>query len=73
MGAKRVRALSNDLANSAFRPGYLRSVGPGWTNWALETFMDEAPATYFSHLLLNQKLGKNNALLKYPKCLSWLP
>jgi isoquinoline 1-oxidoreductase subunit beta len=42
VGAHRVRALSNDLANSAFRPGYLRSVGPGWTNWAVETFMDEA-------------------------------
>src|SRR4029077_4148016 len=42
VGAKRVRALSNDLANSAFRPGWLRSVGPGWTNWALESFMDEA-------------------------------
>jgi CO/xanthine dehydrogenase Mo-binding subunit len=42
VGAQRVRALSNDLANTAFRPGYLRSVGPGWTNWAVETFMDEA-------------------------------
>jgi CO/xanthine dehydrogenase Mo-binding subunit len=42
VGAQRVRALSNELANRAFRPGYLRSVGPGWTNWALETFMDEA-------------------------------
>jgi isoquinoline 1-oxidoreductase beta subunit len=42
VGAQRVRALSNDLANSAFRPGYLRSVGPGWTNWAVETFIDEA-------------------------------
>src|SRR5215510_15187036 len=42
VGAQRVRALSNDLANSAFRPGYLRSVGPGWTDWAVETFMDEA-------------------------------
>ncbi len=41
VGAQRVRALSNDLANSAFRPGWLRSVGPGWTNWAVETFMDE--------------------------------
>jgi isoquinoline 1-oxidoreductase subunit beta len=29
VGAQRVRALSNDLANSAFRPGYLRTVGPG--------------------------------------------
>jgi isoquinoline 1-oxidoreductase subunit beta len=42
VGAQRVRALSNDVANGAFRPGYLRSVGPGWTNWAVETFMDEA-------------------------------
>src|SRR5499427_4085714 len=42
VGAQRVRALSNDLANRAFRPGYLRAVGPGWTNWAVETFMDEA-------------------------------
>jgi CO/xanthine dehydrogenase Mo-binding subunit len=42
VGAHRVRALSNDLANRAFRPGWLRSVGPGWTNWALESFMDEA-------------------------------
>ncbi len=42
VGAQRVRAVSNDLANRTFRPGWLRSVGPGWTNWALESFMDEA-------------------------------
>ncbi len=42
VGAHRVRAISNDLANRAFRPGWLRSVGPGWTNWALESFVDEA-------------------------------
>ena len=42
VGAHRVRALPNDLANRSFRPGWLRSVGPGWTNWALEFFMDEA-------------------------------
>jgi CO/xanthine dehydrogenase Mo-binding subunit len=42
VGAQKVRAISNDLANSSFRPGWLRSVGPGWTNWALESFMDEA-------------------------------
>ena len=36
VGAQRVRAIANDLANRAFRPGWLRSVGPGWTNWALE-------------------------------------
>lgn len=42
VGAQKVRAISNDLANATFRPGWLRSVGPGWTNWALESFMDEA-------------------------------
>ncbi len=42
VGAHQVRALSNDLANRTFRPGWLRSVGPGWTNWAVESFMDEA-------------------------------
>ena len=45
VGAHRVRALSNDLANRTFRPGYLRSVAPGWTNWALESFIDEAART----------------------------
>lgn len=42
VGAQRVRAVPNDLANSTFRPGWLRSVGPGWTNWAVESFIDEA-------------------------------
>jgi CO/xanthine dehydrogenase Mo-binding subunit len=42
VGVQRVRAVSNDLANRSFRPGWLRSVGPGWTNWAVESFMDEA-------------------------------
>ncbi len=42
VGAHQVRAISNDLALQTFRPGWLRSVGPGWTNWALESFMDEA-------------------------------
>ena len=41
VGPHRVRAISNDLANRTFRPGWPRSVGPGWTNWALESFMDE--------------------------------
>ena len=44
VGALKVRALSNDLANATFRPGWLRSVGPGWTNWALESFIDQAAA-----------------------------
>jgi isoquinoline 1-oxidoreductase subunit beta len=42
VGAQRLRALRNDLADRSFRPGYLRSVGSGWLNWALESFMDEA-------------------------------
>lgn len=42
VGHQKVRAIANDLANSTFRPGWLRSVGPGWTNWALESFIDEA-------------------------------
>lgn len=42
VGAHKVRAISNPLANQTFRPGWLRSVGPGWTNFALESFMDEA-------------------------------
>ncbi|EEB83782.1 molybdopterin cofactor-binding domain-containing protein [Roseobacter sp. GAI101] len=40
--AQRVRAISNDLANQTFRPGWLRSVGQGWTNFAVESVMDEA-------------------------------
>ncbi|GAA4029672.1 xanthine dehydrogenase family protein molybdopterin-binding subunit [Actimicrobium antarcticum] len=42
VGAQRVRTISNDLASNTFRPGWLRSVGPGWTNWAVESFVDEA-------------------------------
>ena len=42
VGAQRVRALENDLAKQTFRPGWLRSVSGGWTNWAVESFMDEA-------------------------------
>jgi len=42
VGAQRVRALRNDLAHEVFFPGYLRSVSAGWTNWAVESFMDEA-------------------------------
>jgi isoquinoline 1-oxidoreductase beta subunit len=42
VGAQRVRALRNDLADRSFRPGWLRSVGSGWVNWAVESFMDEA-------------------------------
>jgi len=37
----RVRAINNELAQKTFLPGYLRSVGPGWTTWGVESFMDE--------------------------------
>ncbi len=40
----RVRAINNDLAQRTFLPGWLRSVGPGWIGWGVETFMDELAA-----------------------------
>jgi len=40
----RVRAINNELAQKTFLPGYLRSVGPGWTTWGVESFMDELAA-----------------------------
>jgi hypothetical protein len=43
------------------------------TNGYCETWMDEALAVYFSHRLTNQKIGKNNNLLDFPKALCWLP
>jgi hypothetical protein len=43
------------------------------TNGYCETFMDEAPAVYFSHRLLNEKVGRNNRMMRYPKALDWLP
>ncbi|MFL5329335.1 MAG: M1 family aminopeptidase [Gemmataceae bacterium] len=43
------------------------------TNGYAETFMDEAPATYFSHRLIDRKVGKNNNLIKYPNGLGWMP
>lgn len=40
----RVRAINNDLAQRTFLPGWLRSVGPGWIVWGVESFMDELAA-----------------------------
>jgi isoquinoline 1-oxidoreductase len=36
-----VRAIRHELAQAVLPPGYLRSVGPGFTIWAVESFMDE--------------------------------
>ncbi len=43
------------------------------TNGYCETWMDEALATYFSHRLIDQKLGKDCNLLTLPRALRWLP
>jgi hypothetical protein len=43
------------------------------TNGYCETWMDEGLATYFSHRLLNERCGKNNNLMTYPRGLEWLP
>lgn len=43
------------------------------TNGYRETFMDEAFATYFAHRMLDGSRGRNNAMLEYPKGLTWLP
>jgi hypothetical protein len=43
------------------------------TDGYAETFMDEAPATFFSHRVADRCSGANNQLLKYPSGLGWLP
>jgi len=43
------------------------------TNGYAETFMDEGPATYFSHRLLDQRRGKNNEMLEWPPVLPFSP
>lgn len=40
----RVRAINNELAQKTFLPGWLRSVGPGWIGWGVESFIDEIAA-----------------------------
>jgi CO/xanthine dehydrogenase Mo-binding subunit len=42
VGTQRARTISNELAATTFRPGWLRSVSPGWIDFAVESFMDEA-------------------------------
>jgi len=36
-----VRAIQHDLAQQVLPPGYLRTVGPGFTTFAAESFIDE--------------------------------
>jgi CO/xanthine dehydrogenase Mo-binding subunit len=36
-----VRAIQHDLAQQVVPPGYLRTVGPGFTTFAAESFIDE--------------------------------
>lgn len=48
---QRIRALRNDLVHATMLPGYLRSVAPGYTTWAVETHIDE----------LAHKLGRDPA------------
>lgn len=43
------------------------------TNGYSEPFMDEGAAAYFTHRLIDQKRGRNNALLEWPKQVEWLP
>jgi hypothetical protein len=43
------------------------------TNGYSETWMDEGMATYFSHRIQDQKIGKNNNIINYPKGLEWAP
>ncbi len=38
-----------------------------------ETWMDEGVVTYFTHRYLNEKVGRNNAMLDWPSGLGWLP
>ena len=42
--AHRIRAHNIALAQNTFLPGWLRSVGPGWIAWGVESFLDELAA-----------------------------
>jgi isoquinoline 1-oxidoreductase len=37
----KVRSINNELSDKALPVGFLRAVAPGWTFWAVESFMDE--------------------------------
>lgn len=58
------------LAHEICHQYFYNAVG---THGYAETWMDEGLATYFSHKLMDNKVGMNNAMLKYPRGLRWLP
>ncbi len=43
------------------------------SNTYAETWLSKGLASYVSHRLLQQKYGKNDTLVRYPRGLSWLP
>lgn len=43
------------------------------TNGYAETWLDEGAATYFTHRMLDRKVGQNNPFLKWPSRAAWLP
>lgn len=49
--SQRICTIRNDLVQGTMLPGYLRSVAPGYTTWAVETHVDE----------LAHKLGRDPA------------
>ncbi|WCS28575.1 molybdopterin-dependent oxidoreductase (plasmid) [Methylobacterium sp. NMS14P] len=62
--SQRICAIRNDLVHTTLLPGYLRSVAPGYTTWAVETHIDELahalgrdPAEY--RLALLSAKGRN--------------
>ena len=49
-----VRAIENELATQALPPGFVRSVAPGWTFFAVESYIDE----------MARKIGKDPLMMR---------
>ncbi|MFO0809834.1 MAG: M1 family aminopeptidase [Gemmataceae bacterium] len=58
------------VAHEILHQWWYNAVG---TDGYRETWMDEGVATYFSHRYMNQKVGRNSAMLEYPAGFQWLP
>ncbi len=67
MGVNYVDSL---VSHEILHQWFYNAVG---TDGYAETWMDEGIVTHFSHRLQDQKLGRNNPLINYPKGLGWLP